>query len=98
MSARPSTRSTRRGYRSLLTELDDNPLTGVANLFDVAMVFAVAILIALVSHLDSPSAPDVEAVELQRFEQSTETGSGEGVQLGMAYRLDSGEVVYVPNE
>ena len=28
---------------------DDDPMSGVANLFDVAMVFAVALLIALVS-------------------------------------------------
>ena len=28
---------------------DDDPLSGMANLFDVAMVFAVALMVALVS-------------------------------------------------
>ncbi len=40
-----------------LDESDDdaNPLAGMANLFDVAMVFAVALMVALVSYLRLPA-------------------------------------------
>ncbi|MCD4797376.1 MAG: DUF2149 domain-containing protein, partial [Methanosarcinales archaeon] len=38
----------RRRKGLLDQESESNPLSGVANLFDVAMVFAVALLIALV--------------------------------------------------
>ncbi len=41
-------------HQRLLTSHDDDPLTSVANLFDVAMVFAVALLLALVSHFHLP--------------------------------------------
>ncbi|MCD4822406.1 MAG: DUF2149 domain-containing protein [Methanococcoides sp.] len=38
----------------LYEEEDQNPLTGVANLFDVAMVFSVALLVALVMSYQLP--------------------------------------------
>lgn len=38
------------GHRRLLDYQEDDPLSSVANLFDVAMVFAVALLLAMVSH------------------------------------------------
>ena len=46
----------RNGSRSrrFLDGPDDDPLSGVANLFDVAMVFAVALLMALVSYYKLP--------------------------------------------
>ena len=34
--------------RHIIDEDEQNPLTGVANLFDIAMVFSVALLVALV--------------------------------------------------
>lgn len=37
------------------TDGDVNPLSGMANLFDVAMVFAVALMVALVSYLRVPA-------------------------------------------
>ena len=47
-----------RGRRS--GRNDENPMSGVANLFDVAMVFAVALLVALVTsyHLPELITPD----------------------------------------
>lgn len=47
---------TRRFHRTgLLSDQDDqSPLTGVANLFDVAMVFSVALLVALVMSYHLP--------------------------------------------
>lgn len=43
----------RRRRRSLLNRKEDSdPMSVVSNLFDVAMVFAVALMVALVSHYD----------------------------------------------
>ncbi|MDK2834753.1 MAG: hypothetical protein PWP63_1840 [Methanolobus sp.] len=47
----------RRRYKriGLITNEDEqNPLTGVANLFDIAMVFSVALLVALVMSYNIP--------------------------------------------
>jgi hypothetical protein len=46
----------RRGRRRGLLNNEDeqNPLTGVANLFDIAMVFSVALLVALVMSYQLP--------------------------------------------
>lgn len=87
---------------------DDDPLSGLVNLVDVWMVFAIAVVLALVgasqvSQKPSSSAavdqnlPDVEQTTLDHFRISTEKLSGEGQRLGTAYRLASGEVVYVPD-
>lgn len=45
-------RSNRRGI--LNNDEEQNPLTGVANLFDIAMVFSVALLVALVMSYQLP--------------------------------------------
>jgi len=42
-----------RSRRRLINDTDDlNPMNSVGNLFDVAMVFSVALMVALVSYLD----------------------------------------------
>lgn len=94
----------------------EDPLVGLANLFDVSLAFIVALLLALfslfsaVEFLDpdsnvtvvrEDSDGNVEIVEKrgERIEVkkvTDDTLSGEGVRLGTAYRLASGEVVYVP--
>ncbi|SFM57747.1 DUF2149 domain-containing protein [Methanolobus profundi] len=49
------TRRRRSRRRRLLDhEEEQNPLTGVANLFDIAMVFSVALLVALVMSYQLP--------------------------------------------
>ena len=110
----------RRASRSRrLSVLDDeDPMAGVANLFDVAMVFAVALLVALVSYLRVPELLDPsrdvtittesadgqmevmvrEGETVRRYRMSTDDARGEGVRLGTAYRLESGEVIYVPED
>ena len=70
-------RSLLSAHRRLLEGHDDDPLSGVANLFDVAMVFAIALLLALVTHyrlpellsaqqdvtiLKNPGAPNMEII------------------------------------
>jgi len=105
-------------HRRLLASHDDDPLTSVANLFDVAMVFAVALLLALVVHFQlpellsgqqditivkNPGKPNMEIIrrkgkELEHYRMTRQTLGGEGERLGTAYRLKTGEVVYVPEE
>lgn len=108
-------RSRRRADR-LRSRDDDDPIAGFANLFDVAMVLAVALLVAMELYLRVPALLDAsqdvtvvvqsqdggmeivtrKAQTLTRYRVSQDAAKGEGVRLGTAYRLESGEVVYVP--
>jgi hypothetical protein len=111
----PDSRGRRRADRLRMLD-DDDPIAGFANLFDVAMVLAVALLVAMELYLRVPalldSKQDVTVVvqtrdggmeivtrkaeTLTRYRVSQDEARGEGVRLGTAYRLESGEVVYVP--
>ena len=103
-----------RSIRSLRTE-DDDPLQGVANLFDLGIVFGLGFMLALISYLGMPQLlqksnvtviknPGTEEMEilhkkegkLEHFRATPNSSGGEGIKLGTAYRLKSGEVVYVP--
>jgi hypothetical protein len=86
---------------------DDDPLSGMVNLFDIAIVFAVGLMVALAAamrggQLSSGTAPPEievkEGHEVVRYRASQDTAKGTGKQVGAAYRLPSGEVVYVPDE
>lgn len=91
------------------TAADDDPLAGLVNLFDVWMVFSIALLLALVAASKLPglaqaepsnstsSVPDQQANKLEHYRVSHDQLSGEGQRLGTAYRLKNGEVVYVPD-
>jgi len=106
-------RSTRK--RIVLDEEED-PLGGVANLFDAAMVFAVALLVALVVSYNVPELLDADASvtivknpgdpNMQVIIKDKETikvmnmteqlMGGQGSKIGTAYRLETGEVIYMP--
>lgn len=95
---------------------DDDPLAGLVNLFDIAIVFAMGLVIALVLAMrhgrfadraaaaegapsDATGAPTpASAQRVSRYRETRETARGDGTRLGTAYRLPSGEVVYVPGE
>ncbi len=82
------------------------------------MVFAVALLLALVAHfqlpellsaredvtvLKNPGQPNMEVIRrkgetLEHYRMSRQRLGGQGEKLGTAYRLSTGEVVYVPEE
>jgi hypothetical protein len=93
---------------------EDDPTAGLVNLFDVWMVFAVALLLAMMglvakSSSLAPSAVAEGAEAKNTLEALTKSGkkvekvrlskdqlTGQGERLGTAYRLKSGEIVYIP--
>lgn len=100
---------------------DVNPLHAVANLFDVSIVFAVALMVALVSRykmtevfskedytiVKNPGKDNMEIItkrgnEVSRYRASPEKNKsqnhGRGKRIGTAYQLESGEIIYLPDE
>ncbi len=100
-----------------LGDEDHDPLQGVANFFDLGIVFALAFIVALIAYLGlpellerkdvtlikNPGTAEMEiirkkGVKIERYRISRQQLGGEGEKLGTAYRLKSGEVVYVPED
>ena len=99
-------------------EPEEDPLSGVANLFDVSVVFIVGLMISLfaVYRMGDLMDPDTEVTmvktnaqgqseiiikrgtEIEAYEMTGETMSGDGERLGTAYRLANGQIIYVPDE
>ncbi len=94
-----------------------DPLSAVANLLDLFLVFIVALLVSIFSayHLEELLSPDsqmtvmtrsaegditlitkkakqIEAVKITKSE-----AEGQGVRLGVAYQLEDGSMVYLPD-
>lgn len=107
--------------RNLLRKEEDNdPMSMVSNLFDVAMVFAVALMVALVSRysmtemfsqedftmVKNPGKENMEIItkegeKINRYTPSKDTSSQngkKGKKVGIAYELENGEIIYVPEE
>lgn len=97
-------------------EEDTDPLSVIVNLFDVAMVFAVALMVAMVMHMNmtevftqedytivkNPGKDNMEIItkegnKINKYTSSEEQSSGsKGKKVGIAYELESGEIIYVP--
>lgn len=96
---------------------DSDPLSVVVNLFDVAMVFAVALMVAMVIHLNmtevftkedftivkNPGKDNMEIItkegnKINKYTPSEESSSDQkkGKRVGIAYELENGEIIYVP--
>ncbi len=100
----------RRRPRRWETREENDPIAGLINLFDLWMVFSIALLIIFVgasrrrsaevragSARRSPEAVALDQAQtIPRFRLSREELRGEGERLGTAYRLASGEIVCVP--
>ena len=101
-------------------EEDSDPLSVVVNLFDVAMVFAVSLMVAMVMHMNmtevftdkdftivkDPGKENMEIItkegkQINRYtpssDQSSKSGK-KGKKVGIAYELENGEIIYVPEE
>lgn len=96
----------------------NDPMSVVSNLFDVAMVFAVALMVALVTRYNmtemfsqedftmvkNPGKENMEIItkegtKINRYtpsENQSETNSRKGKKVGIAYELENGEIIYVP--
>lgn len=97
---------------------DDDPMSVVSNLFDVAMVFAVALMVALVTRYNmtemfskedftmvkNPGKENMEIITkegeiINRYtpsEDQTHADGTKGKRVGVAYELENGEIIYVP--
>ncbi|HIQ85173.1 MAG TPA: DUF2149 domain-containing protein [Candidatus Cryptobacteroides excrementigallinarum] len=105
--------------RHLLKKREESdPMGVVSNLFDVAMVFAVALMVALVTRysmtemfsqedftiVKNPGKENMEIItkeggKVNRYtpseDQSSKSGA-KGRRVGIAYELENGEIIYVP--
>ncbi|MDR3118802.1 MAG: DUF2149 domain-containing protein [Mediterranea sp.] len=102
--------------RRLIKE-DDDPISVVSNLFDVAMVFAVALMVALVTRYNmtevfsqedytmvkNPGKENMEIItkegnKINRYtpSETREQAGKRGKKVGIAYELENGEIIYVP--
>ena len=92
----------------------------VSNLFDVAMVFAVALMVALVTRysmtemfsqedftiVKNPGKEDMEIItkeggRVNRYtpsEDQSARSETRGRRVGIAYELENGEIIYVPED
>ena len=98
-------------------EEDSDPISVVSNLFDVAMVFAVALMVALVSRYNmtevfsqedftmvkNPGKENMKIItkegqEIKKYTPSEDqkTSGKRGKKVGVAYQLENGEIIYVP--
>lgn len=96
---------------------DDDPMSTVSNLFDVAMVFAVALMVALVTRFNmtemfsqedftmvkNPGKDNMEIItkegqKINKYTPSQDQSdqSQRGRKVGVAYQLENGEIIYVP--
>jgi hypothetical protein len=105
-----------RRVSKFLHEEDTDPLSVIVNLFDVAMVFAVALMVAMVMHLNmtevftkedytivkNPGKENMEIItkEGNRINKYTpskdKSTNSQGKRVGIAYELENGEIIYVP--
>ena len=104
-------------YRSSGSAGDLDPMGSLVNLFDVAMVFAVALMVAFViqsrmtefltaedaTFVKNAGKKDMEIIvkknnRITRYKSEKSSGSGKGRRVGIAYQLENGEVIYVPEE
>lgn len=108
----------RRRINRFLKEEDTDPLSVIVNLFDVAMVFAVALMVAMVMNLNmrevfsnedftvvkNPGKEDMEIItkegnKINKYTPSQEKSTGKkGKKVGIAYELENGEIIYVPEK
>lgn len=106
----------RRRHGKFFKDEDTDPLSVIVNLFDVAMVFAVALMVAMVMHMNmtevftqedytivkNPGKDNMEIItkegnKINKYIPSDEQSTGKrGKKVGIAYELENGEIIYVP--
>ena len=108
----------RRNNTLMKSADDDDPMSVVSNLFDVAMVFAVALMVALVTRYNmtemfsqedftmvkNPGKENMKIItkegqKINRYTPSEDQSHADGTKgkrVGVAYELENGEIIYVP--
>ncbi|WKB54964.1 DUF2149 domain-containing protein [Eleftheria terrae] len=102
----------RHRHLDALADDDDDPMLSAVNLVDVFLVVVAALLVALtlraereagetVTVIRNAGRPDMEIVVREhgrelRLRGDGSASAGNGVRTGIAYRLQDGSVVYVP--
>ena len=93
---------------------DDDPMSVVSNLFDVAMVFALVSRYNMTemfskdnfTMVKNPGKENMEIItkdgqKINRYtpseDQSKKSGN-KGKKVGIAYQLENGEIIYVPED
>ena len=108
----------KKGYKEKAFR-DDDPMSGVANLFDIGLVFIVGLIMALFSvyHLkdlfseqssftlvkQNKDTQEMEIInkqgkKIKAMKVTKESVQGKGHRLGIAYQLEDGSMVYVPEQ
>lgn len=103
--------------RILNASEDHDPVAMLSNLFDVAMVFAVALMVALVTKFNmteifsqedytmvkNPGKENMEIITKEgqtitkyKPSESQEKSGKKGKKVGIAYEMENGEIIYVP--
>lgn len=97
---------------------EEDPLSGIANLFDVSVVFIVGLMISLFSIYRMGDLVDPKSevtmvktnpqggqeiivkkgMKITAYKITGKTTSGNGERLGTAYRLSTGQIIYVPEQ
>ncbi len=112
-------RNRRRRNKPFIADEGD-PLSVIVNLFDVAMVFSVALMVAMVMNLNmtevftnedftivkNPGKDNMEIItkegkKINKYTPSEDKSSSDqkkGKRVGVAYELENGEIIYVPEE
>ena len=104
-------------YKSFSDSEEIDPMGSLVNLFDVAMVFAVALMVAFViqsrmtefltaedaTFVKNAGKENMEIIvkknnKITRYKSEKNTGSGKGRRVGIAYQLENGEVIDVPED
>lgn len=86
---------------------EEDPMNGVAQLFDISIAFIVAVIAAVFAlQSKNPRLASQHSTATQKEAQTqtvsrkatSKKQSGKGKRLGTAYQLDNGEVIYVPDD
>ena len=97
---------------------DDDPMSGVVNLFDIALVFIVSLLLLVFSALGMREMLDADSSfslvkknadgslefitkkgrKIEARQMSRNQAAGRGQKLGIAYQLEDGTMIYVPED
>ncbi|MFC2480955.1 MAG: DUF2149 domain-containing protein [Bacteroides sp.] len=103
--------------RRRFTDEEVDPSSLLSNMFDIAMVFALALMVALVTKFNmteifsqqdytmvkNPGKDNMEIImkkgeKIERYTPSKDASSSQqkGRKVGVAYQLESGEIIYIP--